>query len=69
MPSNIKEYIKNTNIKHIFINGSKAKELFIKYNNDLLHVTTFLPSSSARNAKFKLEDLKTRYEIIKEYLK
>lgn len=68
-PSNIKEYIKNTNIKHIFINGNKAKELFIKYNNDLINMTTFLPSTSARNARFNLEKLTNKYKIIKEYLK
>ena len=68
-PSNIKKYIKNTNIKHIFINGNKAKELFIKYNNDLINMTTFLPSTSARNARFNLEKLTNEYKVIKEYLK
>ena len=68
-PSNIKEYIKNTNIKHIFINGNKAKELFIKYNKDLISITTFLPSTSARNARYNLEKLISEYKIIKEYLK
>ena len=68
-PSNIKKYIKNTNIKHIYINGNKAKELFIKYNNDLINMTTFLPSTSARNARFNLEKLTNEYKVIKEYLK
>lgn len=68
-PSNIKEYIKNTNIRHIFINGNKAKELFIKYNKDLINITTFLPSTSARNARFNLDKLTNEYKIIKEYLK
>mgnify|MGYP003311274307 CR=1 FL=1 len=68
-PSNIKEYIKDTNIKHIFINGNKAKELFIKYNKDLLDITSFLPSSSARNARYNLDKLVEEYKIIKEYLK
>ena len=68
-PSNIKEYIKNTTITHIFINGNKAKELFIKYNNDLINMTTFLPSTSARNARFNLEKLTNEYKVIKEYLK
>ena len=68
-PSNIKKYIKNTNIKHIYINGNKAKELFIKYNNDLINMTTFLPSTSARNARFNLDKLTNEYKVIKEYLK
>ena len=68
-PSNIKEYIKDTNVKHIFINGNKAKELFIKYNKDLLDITSFLPSSSARNARYNLDKLVEEYKIIKEYLK
>lgn len=67
-PANIKEIIKNSNIKHIFINGSKAKQLFIKYNYELLNITTFLPSSSARNAKMSLHDLINKYQIIKQYL-
>ena len=68
-PSNIKEYIKNTKINHIFINGNKAKELFIKYNKDLINITTFLPSSSARNARYNLDKLTDEYKIIKQYLK
>lgn len=68
-PANIKELIKNSNISHIFINGSKAKELYIKYNQDLLDKTTFLPSTSARNAKYSLNDLFNYYQIIKQYLK
>ena len=68
-PSSIKEYIKDTNVKHIFINGNKAKELFIKYNKDLLDITSFLPSSSARNARYNLDKLVEEYKIIKEYLK
>jgi len=67
-PANIKEIIKNTQIKQIFINGGKAKELFIKYNNDLLNMTTFLPSTSARNAKMSLKELINKYQIIKQYL-
>ena len=68
-PSNIKEYIKDTKINHIFINGNKAKELFIKYNKDLINITTFLPSTSARNARFNLDKLTNEYKVIKEYLK
>ena len=68
IPSPIKDLIKNTDIKHIFINGSKAKELFIKYNKDLLNVTSFLPSTSARNARYNLDALTKEYQIIKEYL-
>lgn len=68
-PANIKNLIKNSNISHIFINGSKAKELYIKYNQDLLDKTTFLPSTSARNAKYSLNDLFNYYQIIKQYLK
>lgn len=68
-PSNIKEYIKDTKINHIFINGNKAKELFVKYNKDLINITTFLPSTSARNARFNLDKLTNEYKVIKEYLK
>ena len=46
-----------------------SKELIIKYNNDLINMTTFLPSTSARNARFNLEKLTNEYKVIKEYLK
>ena len=68
IPSPIKDLIKNTDIKHIFINGSKAKELFIRHNKDLLNITSFLPSTSARNARYNLDALTKEYQIIKEYL-
>lgn len=68
IPSPIKNLIKNTDIKHIFINGSKAKELFIRHNKDLLNITSFLPSTSARNARYNLDALTKEYQIIKEYL-
>ena len=67
-PSNIKKIVQKYNIKHIFINGNKAKELFIKYNKELINITTFLPSTSARNAKINLEELISKYQIIKQYL-
>ena len=68
IPSPIKDLIKNTDIKHIFINGSKAKKLFIRHNKDLLNITSFLPSTSARNARYNLATLTKEYQIIKEYL-
>ena len=68
IPSPIKDLIKNTDIKHIFINGSKAKELFIRHNKDLLNITSFFPSTSARNARYNLDALTKEYQIIKEYL-
>lgn len=68
LPSNIKKIIENSKIKRIFLNGSKAKELFIKYNKDLINITSFLPSSSARNAKMSLDELINKYQVIKEYL-
>lgn len=68
IPADIKKYIKHSAIKRIFINGTKAKELFIKYNKDLLDITTFLPSTSARNAKMDLNILVDKYKIIKQYL-
>lgn len=68
VPANIKDLIKNSEIRHIFINGAKAKELFVKYNSELLDITIFLPSTSARNAKMNLNNLIDKYKIIKQYL-
>ncbi len=68
IPIDLDNILNNSNIHQIFINGNKAKELFIQYHSKYLYMTKFLPSSSARNARMSLDDLTNKYQIIKEYL-
>lgn len=65
IPTNIEELIKETKITHIFVNGNKAYELFVKYNN--LNVIK-LPSTSPANAAYNLDKLYNEWEIIRDYL-
>lgn len=63
VPTNIKELIKGTNIKRIFLNGRTAEKIFLKYNDiDIPYFS--LPSTSSANAKMSLEELVSRWEII-----
>lgn len=56
-PINLKKILKTYPIKKILINGNKAKELYLKYFKDIQIEAIFLPSTSARNVKYSLEDL------------
>lgn len=60
--------LKNNNIKHIFLNGRKANEIFLKYHSSLKDISTYLPSTSGANAKYSLEKLIEEWRIIKNYL-
>lgn len=66
VPNNIKDLIKDTNIKYIFCNGNKSHTLFLKYNNNIDIPVFLLPSSSPANAKMKLDDLIEKWSIIKK---
>ena len=59
------DLINNSKINHIYLNGNKAYELFIKKYPHLKNISTKLPSTSPANAKMKLEDLIKMWQIIK----
>ena len=63
--TNIDDLINNSKINHIYLNGNKAYELFIKKFPHLKNISTKLPSTSPANAKMKLEDLIKMWQIIK----
>lgn len=65
IPIDLKAIIKNYPIEIIAINGNKAKELYLKYFNDLDIDVYFLPSTSARNASYNLDKLISKWKIIK----
>ena len=69
IPTNLKEIIDNSNIKMIFCNGKTSYNYYMKYNYPkVLIQPIILPSSSAANAKLKLDDLVESYKVIKDYL-
>ena len=64
IPTNLKELIKDTNIKTIFLLGNKAYENFVKYNPSLIKIGIKLPSSSPANATMNLDKLIKAWSII-----
>lgn len=66
--TDVEKILENTNIKHIFLNGNKAYELFSKKYPHLLNMSTKMKSTSSANAKESLESLIEDYCIILNYL-
>ena len=67
--NDINKLIENSKIKHIFLNGKKAYELFIKYNPTLKNKCTCLPSTSPANASYSLEKLIRNWEVILKFIR
>ena len=65
--NDIYNIVKENNIKHIFLNGKKAYELFQNNFSELLNIATYLPSTSSANASFSLEKLISYYSVILTY--
>ena len=69
VPSDIKGFIAQSKIEHIFCLGNKSYEITLKYNSDLKDIVTKLPSTSPANAVWTIEKLVKEYKIILDYLK
>lgn len=65
IPTDISTIIKNYPIRKIVLNGKKAYELFLKFNNEYKDIAICLPSTSPANAKFNLDNLVKEWEVIK----
>jgi hypoxanthine-DNA glycosylase len=65
---NLDDILANSNIKHIFLNGNKAYELFIKKYPHMKDISTKLMSTSSANARCSLEVLINNWKIILDYL-
>lgn len=63
--NDIDKIIEKSNIKHIYLNGNKAYDLYVKYCSNELPYTK-LPSSSPANASYSLDKLISNWKIIKE---
>ena len=65
--NDIKEIIKNTQIRKIFLNGRKAEKLYEIYLKEEITIpSVFLPSTSPANASWSLERLLQVWKQIKE---
>ena len=68
--NDIKKLIKDTNVKHIFVTGKVALNLYNRYCLKEVGLSTiYLPSTSGANCGVSYSDLKEKYEILKKYLK
>ena len=67
IPNDIAGLVRKTHIELIVTTGKKAAALYEQYIHlDLPHIR--LPSTSAANAKMRLEELVYEYQKIKEVL-
>jgi len=65
--NDIKEIIKNTQIRKIFLNGRKAEKLYEIYLKEEITIpSVFLPSTSPANASWSSERLLQVWKQIKE---
>ena len=64
VPSDIRALLAEAPIEHIYVNGKTAYRYFAKWFEDLLPMTTVLPSTSPANAQWTLEALMTAWSVI-----
>ncbi|MDR0580981.1 MAG: DNA-deoxyinosine glycosylase [Holosporaceae bacterium] len=65
VPADLSKIFDNANIKHIYANGEKAYQLFIKYlYKNIGREIIKLPSTSPTNAQYNLEKLIFEWEKI-----
>ena len=66
-PNDINSIIEKCNIRHIFLLGKSAYNLYNKHIRELTQIEgIYLPSPSSANASISLEKLIEKYSIIKE---
>ncbi|HHU28936.1 TPA: DNA-deoxyinosine glycosylase [bacterium] len=69
VPIDLDNLLKNTKIKHIFLNGQSCFKIFKKYFPHYLGIVSVLPSSSPRNVSYNFEKLIERWKEILNYCK
>lgn len=68
-PNDISKLVLKTKIKNVFINGSKAYNLYMEYCCYDTNIDVFkLPSTSAANAKYSFDELLIEWSIIKNMI-
>ena len=65
VPADLSKIFDNANIKHIYANGEKAYQLFMKYfYGNIRRAIVKLPSTSPANAQYDLEKLISEWKRI-----
>ena len=61
--------VKNRQVRHVFTNGGKSHEMYVKYGEALTGIKAIkLPSTSPANAAFSLEKLAVEWGCILEHI-
>ena len=61
--------VKGSQVRHVFANGGKSYEMYVKYGEALTGIPAIkLPSTSPANAAFSLEKLATEWGCILEHI-
>lgn len=69
VPSDLKDIIKEADIKEVFLNGATSYKYYKKYHEkDLGLEGVKLPSTSPANARYSLDDLVNEWRVILKYL-
>ena len=68
VPSDLKDIIKEADIKEVFLNGATSYKYYKKYHEkDLGLEGVKLPSTSPANARYRLDDLVSEWRVILNY--
>ena len=70
VPNDLGEILKTAKIRHIYVNGRKAEEMFIRFQEERTgRKAVCLPSTSPANAAWSLEKLMDAWKVILEDLR
>ncbi|MDD7306476.1 MAG: DNA-deoxyinosine glycosylase [Peptoniphilaceae bacterium] len=70
IPTNLKEIVENSQIKHVFCNGATSYKYYKKYHEKIIGIKAIkLPSTSPANARYSFDKLMLEWMAIKECLK
>jgi hypoxanthine-DNA glycosylase len=67
--SDIEGIINNSQINHIFLNGNISYQIFKKYFPHLINISSKLPSTSPRNARYNINTLYQEWKVIQDFCK
>ena len=68
-PTDLRQIIEGSQVKHVFCNGSTSGAYYRKYQENELGIkAVVLPSTSPANAAWSMERLKDEWKVVLEYL-
>lgn len=63
-PANLKVIFEKAKIRHIYCNGAKSYEQYLRYFSGIAIPVSMLPSTSPANARMRLKDLVDAWSVI-----